>query len=556
MVDVKNGEEFVGWLKSRTREERALIAGRAAMRVVPVVLSWLDLTDIVLPLYRGSATALVVGTYPTAIVCRQLAASAADNASYAARRAASAAAYATDVARATDAAASAAAHAARAAAYDHYGYAHFAYDDAARAYAAIYAVHTIRMDDAANAAARSDIDWLESGRDVADLSAHPIWPNAEPEVLTRRRAEFAKDLLARNEHWDVWLDWIEAMHRGGPRFQDAAFAKAIDTLDLWNGTPAEVNLRIKQLVEEERARQTPPELPEIPEIPPQKPATIMPNWEDGRLVWHDDPAAPDLSPADFDEAFAALRTDLLDLAEEAVGENFDRRLPDFIRRIAGKVPNSNSPQSALFSFGHQYPALLKYGERVNKEASDTFAASYHGVVLQMDGVLRQVAVWREFEANRLKDTLQPGESEKIAELGRITAEELRSEEAKAFVGQNIPAAIKGMAEELAETLADIERSIAIHGSALAYDLLSSIGNVLKRLAEKALSLAKWGADFAKDVGAEIRKEAIKKIASGFVGLLTKLIEYPALWELVRLKMPWLPSVFEIAKEILRLFVGA
>jgi hypothetical protein len=268
MVDVTDKEALTDWLQQQPRELVVLFAARCAWRVWPLMeVRWatsihgLQMGDLdtgrILPLLRGGASALVASTCPTSAEGREAAADAttiilaatsvvADNTAF--RSAAAAATF-----RAAAAATAYHTTAANAAAATTVA----AFSVAAAAAADFGATFTLRADtDAAfGAAAQSDVDAIARGGLTAEsLSARPLWPDGEPQHMAERGKKFTRDLLALDEHWDVWIDWHAAMLRGGPRFQDRAFARAIDDLELWKGTPREVNARIKALVEEERAK--------------------------------------------------------------------------------------------------------------------------------------------------------------------------------------------------------------------------------------------------------------------------------------------------------------
>ena len=117
MVEINNGEELETWLNGRPRDDAALIAGRVALRVFPLLAPVIERNaeetraNIILPVCRAMAVASVAGIWPTLATEVRLAtaaafravAGAANATSSAANGAAAAAAEATAVADTNDA---------------------------------------------------------------------------------------------------------------------------------------------------------------------------------------------------------------------------------------------------------------------------------------------------------------------------------------------------------------------------------------------------------------------------------------------------------------------
>jgi len=273
------------WLLKQKPELSVAIAARAALRVLPTILSPNlpgsalpkdpSVGELVAQLFRAVAIARAAGRYPAR--ASELQGAAAVRAVARARTRAAARARDSFAARAdNDFAADAVVFAARAAnalvigaseapAYD------LAADaaEAAAAGAASYASGLLSadfVDDAALAARAlrltaladegssagadiwraisSDVQMIESTRSAGSLES-PLWPDGVPkwavDALARVRAALPDD-----QDWDVWFDWYEARLQGVWRKQDYEFVFATVPTEVWDKGAAAANRWIKE----------------------------------------------------------------------------------------------------------------------------------------------------------------------------------------------------------------------------------------------------------------------------------------------------------------------
>lgn len=251
VIDFSNRDELRAWLEGKPREWSIVLAARAALRVLPLAWTasqfWNDgrtemsRSAFLLTLFRTVATPLAAAISPT-IGMKVL--SAAYAAAGDGRTAARAGTLATAVARVADAANAAAAAAtyirsadfAAAAAEDAAFAAEAAVGGSADAYGAVRAVFA------------NDVTHLEAGATPAVLSHHYLWDGAALDWAQSAWTATKSDLLARNENWQVWTEWYDALLAGRePKSEALAIARVSLPPEVWAQEPAAVNQAILDL---------------------------------------------------------------------------------------------------------------------------------------------------------------------------------------------------------------------------------------------------------------------------------------------------------------------
>lgn len=250
MVDVRDTQALETWLATQSGPASALIAARAAARVLPLIGSWRPenaWTEVFIQsnfriiVFLCVASSRFVSTYPNrddGIAASFAASSAADYAGVSAplaSRAAAAAASRAAAAAATASISRAAAAAANSAAAS-------AFDAATAAYAS----------DAATAAFRRDVDALEALNLSPELAGAelslrlsptarlPLWKGAPPSEIATAWEALAIRLRDLNDGSEVWIDWYEAWRDGKPASEGELAAFALAPEALWT-EPRRVN---------------------------------------------------------------------------------------------------------------------------------------------------------------------------------------------------------------------------------------------------------------------------------------------------------------------------
>jgi transcriptional regulator with XRE-family HTH domain len=253
-----------------------------------------------------------------------------------------------------------------------------------------------------------------------------------------------------------------------------------------------------------------------PKIPAPRPAAIEPVWIDDRLRIPKVPVATDLSVPEFEAALTTLRNVLRDLAADvSVEANIDRRFASFLNSCANSIPEIVPPQTKLFEIGHMDSVFLAYTRTVNDEWPSFLAARYHAVARQFDYTLRQSNAWRQFKRNALRDGLRAEQIEPAVALVKEVVAVLRQDEAVEFVDSEVPNFLETYLNQFEANVTGSTHSldpIELGTEELATDLIESVNNVLKRIADAGLSAL----EMTKGAGSEVASIA-KRTVGSFVG---------------------------------------
>lgn len=377
--------------------------------------------------------------------------------------------------------------------------------------------------ESADQATLDDLELLEvrhvSPTDLASLS---LWVKAVPEWVEICWGLLLEGLLVPDDGWSVWIDWYESRLYGESANEAFEAARVQIADEIWDQGPKVVNAHIKELIEE-----FPKEEDELadwedldgddvelkpPTIPASRPAAVEPVWRDGRLTVPSQPITIDLQQNEFLNALRSLRTGLQSFASDLDGEaNIDRRFVAYLRYLAERIPDGVPPQHELFELGHAEEVFLRYAPSVNQEWPELLAARFHAVVRQHDNTMRQAPAWREFKRNALRDTIAAEQVSEAAPIAAQIADALRDDDAREFVDAIVPDTLEKVADPLQWPPPDDAReewrhAIEAGNELLALDVIESINNILKPIAEVAISA---GRDYGAGV-AEGFKDAAKK----------------------------------------------
>jgi Leucine-rich repeat (LRR) protein len=226
-----------------------------------------------------------------------------------------------------------------------------------------------------------------------------------------------------------------------------------------------------------------------PRIPGPAPAALEPIFSNGRISLPFDAVAADLGEDTRDAALSALKTDLGELAADVEGEaNVDRRAARLLRNVGALVPQTGPPQDVLFRLAHKEEVLVAYAPTVNKEWPEILASRYHVVCRQFDRTMRQFPKWREFKRNAAKDRFTPEQLAEVPPIARQAIDSLADEGTEPFVDPEVPQSLEELAAPLRpQQHGDAGNIIEASKELLVEDVVESINNILKRVAEVALA---------------------------------------------------------------------
>jgi hypothetical protein len=499
--DSVDRDEVADWLAQQPIEWSVVLAARAALRTLP----WLSIagsrSGIVLPVIRAASIALFAARYPVR---------AAD----AAAHAQAASLGGIPVGRPGDAAFAAAA-AARTAGI--VGANISASDANTIAAAAAASAVTIRLDTDSIPAIRRDMQVLDSGTFVAgDLARRSLWLDGIPPRYMAEWYALATELLAEGNRWNVWTEWYDHVLLGlsSTESVDASFTGIPGELPWEAGALAvntEIERRLNQFPGQHRSAEAAPSS-NLPTVPAQRPAAIEPIWDAGILKIPRGAAKTDLSGRKFASALKALRAELSEFADEISAEaNIDPRFVAQLRRLAERIPNKLPRQDELFRIGHLEGVLESYANVVKEEWPAHLAARYQGLTLHFDRTMRQSPVWREFKQNAAKQALTEQQISEAPALAKEMARALKDDDARQFVDPALPEAIELLADKTLQPTSSEGSGASGAEELLAADLIDSVNNVLKRIAEAAIATTKPLASAGAAAGA-----TLSKASKGFV----------------------------------------
>ena len=322
-------------------------------------------------------------------------------------------------------------------------------------------------------------------RVVADLGYLVREGQTDTDFARRQRVmrESLLALLAKEGKVIQLSELSRDLERRGPNFNASGIRIALH--DLISDGLVERFFGGFLLLADQRQEQAKDERP--PSVPNIRPAAIEPEWHGGKLVLPKEPIEGDLESSALSAALSALREDLTELVDDSASfQNIDLRPIDYIRRLANRIPNGVPPQTLLFRLGHARDVLESFTSTTDEEWPDFLGGRYRQLILQYDRTVRQFPQWREFVRNASDLGLT---GEQISHVDHLLDEfvpELGSEDASRFIDPSISVALQDTRSSVA--FADWKHVVEAGKDRLAADLIESVNNVLKRVAEVALAL--------------------------------------------------------------------
>lgn len=397
-----------------------------------------------------------------------------------------------------------------------------------------------------------DLDILEhkfNGRSISEIS---LWLERGYEGgvgnnVSMLWRDFRKFISGLGPSWVIWVDWYDRILSGtyGFSVKDDCFCSVLGDVDSWHLSPAYINTKIMKKIEEARSTRPPQEIsigadvplevaPPGPDLLRPRPAAIEPVFLDGRLRLSAAPADGSLDPAILLASLRTLREGLRELAAEIASESQvnqrpARRMTDIADRIGDTVPTSDT----VFVLGHLLGELDSFTATVNAEWPDYLAARYLAIKLNLDRTLRRFPQWRAFIEDPAHASLTPAEQEGATALAHGVAAAARSPEVAAIVDPAVPNLLDALADQLAEWRALNEHvggMVEATGDRLAADLIESVDNILKALAEAALvakaasarHLSPLWDDYRSPAYTSLRKE-MERLGAGTGPFLTRTV---------------------------------
>lgn len=269
----------------------------------------------------------------------------------------------------------------------------------------------------------------------------------------------------------------------------------------------------------------------VPEIPPQQPASVQPEWVNGKLTNIVVLGSPDGDARSLDAAIVNLRDDLRELAEsldDNVDPRFRRKLARHIETMPAVAPTD---RNVLFRLGVFQSFLDEYTKTVDDEWNGTDAAFYRAVVLHYEDTLEKFPEWRAFKADPESEIRTNEEVEKAVAIGRAAVDAWREESSRDFIDHSIADTLDAQTQDLAldndSEFVSPEAPASLEKRRAAKNILAGVNNTLKRIAEAALRKLKAVAQGGAAIGKLITKGAKDQIPKSAEELGANLVKETA-----------------------------
>ena len=308
------------------------------------------------------------------------------------------------------------------------------------------------------------------------------------------------------QDWQVWTIWYDDRLNGYPRSDERELAYVRIGEDLWGQGSAVVNAEIRRRIQEL-------EPPPLSQIPLLRPAALEPFWYDRILVLPSGLAEADGDADGLSDALNVLRAELTELADDVGAEpgNFDKRAAVYLRRYAERIRPQTLRQLELFRLAHSKEFLEAYAKTVDEAWPNHLAARFHALTLHFDRVVRQFPGWRAFVRNAEKDRLTVEQVVEVPALANAIILALREDEAHELIDPAIPSALDALKAPFQEEIERWEQAldpIEMGKLLIAEDIVESVNNILKRIAEAALRMKKFGSQYGKSWKEGFAKQAL------------------------------------------------
>jgi hypothetical protein len=511
--DPSDHEAFRRWLGWQRREWSVAIAGRTALRALPLLRTYRGNTDVILSVFRAAAIARFAGKYPRANPAASYAhPHAADRADAKAARAAADAAAAYSDAEPAARAASAAARAAGAAAATATGDATAAANAAAAATAGTAAAATVEAAPDARAAVldefRNDVEQLHrKALTSIQLMTAPLWKALPPPRIGGSWQGFAQELRAHGAHWSVWVDWYDDVLNGAAEGREdyhAAFTDLPGELPWGDGAKA-VNTEIARRLAEIDLSE--------PAIPDQSPAPVRIEERNGRISQRSDRDSA-LSAAERD--FWDWRDPVLDHIGEltnsdfAVGTNH-ARLRDRLMALQGLLPGEIPwVMERQFRIGYEIERLdgLLIAYRNGGEDMPELNAVQLEDLTRLNVALRmgidKFERWADFRKQASESKAGEGNADHGVVADVLEDMAASMEQQAQYFQPELPASFRFLAEAVRDPLGATKTVV--------YGAVKSAENLMSFLGQRALAIGKKVTDA---VEAHISKAIAASLIAGF-----------------------------------------
>lgn len=330
---------------------------------------------------------------------------------------------------------------------------------------------------------QDDVDFVLSGAGIEGLASQALWLENIKSVEYRARwSRLSKELLLEDPNWSVWTDWYDALIVG-----NAPFIEAIEIGDPDNGQygrctlpeelyqdPPRLNAALRVVIDDywAKTRKT---------IPSKKPASIRPVFKNGRLSLNATPLDPELEAELAAANLQAVRNEMRELAEDVRARgNINADPAVHLERTANLIPDGIPNALALFGLIRKEAILMECLSMINEQWPDGLAAHYRANCAELSKALDMFMDRRTARRQSIKSELEDQELDTVMVDMQAQTDILRDDDSADIIDVEISDALDDIAVDYAEATSDVSKII------IATDMVESQNNLLKTLAEEGL----------------------------------------------------------------------